>query len=169
MSKFVVAGLSVLGILFLASLEAVDFLGTAIAGLVVVGAAASGATVMLWGLVRRKHFWTLAGATVLAAVLASVLAGRAIQRRQVDESLARGELLASALSAHQKRHGYYPLSLEALVPDFIPEVPCTAMGFIRRFEFEYHAPQASEYSLWFMGPASTGQGREETGGWTWFD
>ena len=47
---------------------------------------------------------------------------------QLDETERRGNLIIQALKSFHSKHGTYPASLKALVPDYLPEIPKPTWG-----------------------------------------
>lgn len=76
---------------------------------------------------------------------------------------------ASALGLYRLRHGEYPESLTALVPDFLAELP---MDEFADEPLHYRRMAADEFALWSVGPNRTDEGGApgETlleGDWAW--
>lgn len=60
--------------------------------------------------------------SALFAIVAPAL-DRAIEERLEVETSLSAVRIAVALHRFERRHGYWPAALEALVPEFLPEVP----------------------------------------------
>lgn len=86
---------------------------------------------------RLRIYFALIG---IACFLAFFTGGR-IMWQQSKVSRHRAEIVIDGLSRYYTDHGTYPESLRDLVPDYLPSVPRSSMGFIpRKFRYSYYDP-----------------------------
>ena len=142
------AGLSILLVLTVVHLESYGF---AFPGAVALGYLAVGLAALFClatGAARRRRRQVAWSATILAAVAGSALVANLVTAMQESASRARGDVIAAALTAWREQGGRYPSELNELVPEFLPEVPVSAMGVWRRVPFRY-SRSVDRYDLRF--------------------
>ena len=156
-------------LVLLVLLEAVDDVGAALAGLLLLTVGSLAGVVAPWAVVRRRRAWVRKSLSVFLILAVGLLAVRYIRGRQITESFGRGDQIAAALAEHHAAYGQYPVRLSALCPEFLPDLPQTAMGLLRSFGFQYARHGADDYELRFWAQAWTGYHRGPKEGWTWYD
>lgn len=100
------------------------------------------------GVAKRRRAQVAWSAAILAAVVGSALVANLVTAMQESASRARGDAIAVALAAWHEQKGRYPSKLHQLVPEFLPEVPVSAMGVWRREPFHY-SRSVDRYDLRF--------------------
>jgi ABC-type antimicrobial peptide transport system permease subunit len=137
------------------------FGGCALVGL---GTVLSGGVSLLLTIIfaaLRKPALAWKSAACLAAVIAALVAAGFVNDAQRARAQKRGEMIVTALEKHKAATGRYPASLDALVPDYIEEIPAPGLGFFTKYRFHYTADQdALAFSLTFPAPAWTEMGYE---------
>lgn len=93
----------------------------------------------------RYQFFGLALASVL-----STIAGGITLKVQTNRSIQNGQSIVHALERYRLAMGSFPNSLQQLTPDFISQIPHSAMGlFSRPFYYATFSTQP-HFELYFM-------------------
>lgn len=78
--------------------------------------------------VRVGLFGTTSLLLVMVIAVVSWWAHLVLDEERVSESMCSAELIISALSDYHERFGEYPPALDALVPDFMDDIPAPTAG-----------------------------------------
>lgn len=81
---------------------------------------------MFWGFVHKRMFFI--GLAITLSVLISLLVSGAISSLQEDQSAETAKVVVKALDDYKTDKGEYPVTLKALVPDYLTTVPLTSIG-----------------------------------------
>jgi hypothetical protein len=85
----------------------------------------------------------LQSVVLILCFIGGMILGQKVWRKQVEAVVARGDVLVKAIQQYEAKYGDPPLSLDALVPDFLPEVTMTGIGL--RSDFQYTLDQPKQY------------------------
>ncbi len=69
-------------------------------------------------------------------------------RISVHRARERAEPLIAALHAYEERHAQPPASLEALVPEFLPEIPTTGRASASTYGYHRFEAQGTRHEFW---------------------
>jgi hypothetical protein len=77
-----------------------------------------------------------------------------LELKEVNEGIETGNLIIQALEKYFMDKGVYPQSLNELIPEYLPSMPCTLSGN----KFGYHQNNTAEdikihggpFNLWFV-------------------
>lgn len=104
----------------------------------------------LVGIVTRRWRFTLYFGIALFVVLSSSWAAGFISERQRVASIAAAQPIIAAAGRFHTATGSYPRSFDELVPEHLPTVPRTKMGF-RGTHFKLSS-SPDRFRLWFELP-----------------
>lgn len=150
-------------------LEAMGLVEAGLLGLVFLWVLVGSLGLLALGLIRKSRRHAMRGLGLGAVFFAGMLVGHVCEGAQVRSSKGRGDQICAALRAYRERVGTYPPSLSALVSGHLPDVLPTAMGVVRRFEFQYERLDSGDFDLSFEQPAWTGWRRGSASEWRWYD
>ena len=88
-------------------------------------------------LAKRKFRGAIISFIFCLVPLAAFMTSGGLFDKKIDETFLQADLIITALNEHYADTGYYPLSLDKLVPRYIPSVPLTAMGIVSKHYFFY--------------------------------
>jgi len=102
--------------------------------------------------------------TIVLIFAASTLLGTLVSDEQVIESKLRGDAICAALAEYREDVGRFPGSLLTLTPEYLAEVPDTAVGAILSHGFSYALVDGG-YSLRFQQRGGAWWSRDTGGPW----
>lgn len=93
---------------------------------------------------RAFHALGYASAVFVATFPLTYLA----HRISVHRARERAEPLLAAIHAYEERHAKPPPSLDALVPEFLPEIPTTGRAFASDYGYERFEAHGTRREFW---------------------
>ena len=116
---------------------------------------AIGILTLIFGAVFKlagRTSWTMiVGLSVVAFCVSEMFATHIIISHQNRQTRDVAETVVFALDNYFEANRCYPDALEALVPDYLPSVPNTALGWHRR-SFYYHKSADDRFSISYDYP-----------------
>ena len=132
------------------------FLSLAIFGFLPVLAALPAVPVSFIALFWRKsRAWALtvliSGLIIVLVIPAGIKIGFAIRREGFVKLAQRSRPLVSGIRQYEAKYGSPPADLQALVPEFLPEIPVTGMGAYPNYEYKVVSkPGEFENNPWVL-------------------
>ena len=78
-------------------------------------------------------FVIVVSAIFLAVIPCGIRLGRELRRQGFTDLAKRSEPLVNAIKAYEKKYGFPPGELNAIVPEFLPQMPATGMAAYPRY------------------------------------
>lgn len=125
----------------------------------------TGVMLVLLGLRRDRRRALPYGVGLLIAAVSSLLLSGIVNQAKLAASKQKGDEVCVALVRYQDMHGTWPDDLEQLVPGFLPEIPASSMGLVRKIPFSYDRSPDSDYRLGFASTFFIYCSRGPTGTW----
>jgi hypothetical protein len=130
-------------------------------GLPMLGCAVAIPVSIVYGVSRRHRRQALlvivCCALFIGSVIISVRIGWAIRRSAFEELAERSATLVNAVKAHSEQYGKPPESLQALIPEFLSEVPRTGIAAYPKYSYFVGKQDTFDGNPWVLKVgASTG-------------
>jgi hypothetical protein len=126
-----------------------DFLDTGLWGLFCLALLVTTLVTILVRAARKRWGSCLRSAFVLLSLVAALFTGFLIQHHQVERSQELAEPIIAALEVYRTEHGRYPGRLQALVPDYLEDLPTPRLGLSTARPFRYGAYDDDTFLLLF--------------------
>lgn len=128
------------------------FIETAVLGLFLLLSLLASVLALIAAAMRRSRTLLYVGVGLGVFLISFVFLGDLVTSRKRDASTQRAQQIIEALNRYRSVRGSYPEDLSSLVPAYLPNIPDTDMGLVRRVPFSYSRRDEMTYVVRFLQP-----------------